>query len=188
GERLVIAPAWEDATPVGDEVVVRIDPGMAFGTGTHPSTQLCLQLLDRYLVPGARVFDVGTGSGILALAAARLGAGPVDAVDTERVAIAALGENAALNGLTGQIRAAVGSVEAFDGPYDLIMINILAEVIVQLLPAAAQRLAPTGAMILSGIIEAREPKVSAALESSGFTVVERRTIKDWVGLAIRRGS
>lgn len=187
GERLVIVPAWEESGAFEPgEVVVRLDPGMAFGTGTHPSTQLCLQLLERALVPGARVLDIGTGSGILAIAAARLGAGEVKAVDTDPVAIAALEENAALNELTGRIEAAVGAVEQFKGPFDLILINILAEVIARLLPAATARLAPAGVMVLSGVIAAREPIVRAAIEGAGLAVVERRTIKDWVGLTVRR--
>ncbi|HBY93551.1 MAG: 50S ribosomal protein L11 methyltransferase [Ardenticatenaceae bacterium] len=187
GEQLVIVPAWDETGAAEGEIVVRLDPGMAFGTGTHPSTQLCLRLLERVLTPGARVLDVGTGSGILAIAAVQLGAGAVKAVDTDPVAIAALEENAALNELSGRIETAVGSVERFAGPFDLILINILAEVIAQLLPEAAARLAAGGTIILSGIIDVRAPIVQAALEACGLVVVERETIKDWVGLAVSWG-
>lgn len=186
GQRLVIVPAWDAAEAAEGEVIVRLDPGMAFGTGTHPSTQLCLQLLERTIVPGDRALDVGTGSGILAIAAVRLGADEVKAVDTDPVAIAALEENAALNQLAGRIEAAVGSIERFPGPFDLILINILAEVIAQLLPEATARLAPGGTIILSGVIEAREPIVHEAIEACGLRVLERQTTKDWVGLAVRR--
>lgn len=187
GERLVIVPAWDGEPLAEGELAVRMDPGMAFGTGTHPSTQLCLRLLERYLKAGQRVFDVGTGSGILSVAAARLGAGEIVASDTDPVAVAAAQENFTLNEVVG-IEVREGSIEAFEAPFDLIVINILAEIIALLLPAAAERLEPGGHLLLAGIIAEREPIVQEKLADLGLTVQERLTQGDWVGLAVRKGA
>ncbi len=184
GQRLVIVPAWEEPDVEGDELPIRIDPGMAFGTGTHPSTQLCLLLMEEYLQPGDRVFDVGSGSGILSIAAVRLGAGRVAATDSDPVAVEATRENALLNGVADGIEVKVGSIDAFDGPFDLIVINILAEVIVILLPQAALRLAPNGYILLAGIIAERESLVQEVVDLLGLVVVERVEQGDWIGLAI----
>ncbi len=183
GKRLVVVPAWEEGEVEEGELPIRMDPGMAFGTGTHPSTQLCLVLMESHLRPGDQVFDVGTGSGILSIAAVRLGAARVVASDTDPIAVRATDENAALNGLEGAIEVRVGSVEAFDGPFDLIVINILAEIIALLLPQAAARLAPGGRLLLAGIIAEREGIVQEALALAGLQVIERHEQNDWVGLA-----
>ncbi len=194
GQRLVIAPAWDTTPAADDEVVIFIDPGMAFGTGQHPSTQLVLRLLEAELHPEMRVYDVGCGSGILAIAAAKLGAAHIDAVDIDAVAIEATCENAHRNGVAcgpnvrGGIRVATGSIETFDGPYDLILINILAEIIVGLLPHVPARLAPNGRAILAGIIAEREPLVLDAARQHGLRVFRRETIGDWVGLVVARES
>ncbi|MBA3532943.1 MAG: 50S ribosomal protein L11 methyltransferase, partial [Ardenticatenales bacterium] len=186
GERLVVVPAWDEG-PMGEgELPVRMDPGMAFGTGTHPSTQLCLLLLEKYLKPGDRIFDLGTGSGILSVAAARLGAGQIVASDTDPVAVQATLENIELNQLTGQIEVKVGSVDTFDGPFDLIVVNILAEVIALLLPDALARLAPGGLILLAGIIVEREDIVQEKVAALGLVVRERLNQSDWIGLAVER--
>lgn len=185
GQRLVIVPAWEEGELAEGELPVRIDPGMAFGTGTHPSTQLCLILMERYLELGDRVFDVGAGSGILSIAAARLGAARVVASDTDAVAIEATRENAALNNLQEEIELRQGSVDAWEGPFDVIVINILAEIIALLLPQAVERLAPGGRLILAGIIAERESLVQQKLAEMGRSVVERLDHGDWIGLAVR---
>ncbi|GAP62086.1 ribosomal protein L11 methyltransferase [Ardenticatena maritima] len=190
GERLVIAPAWDTTPPAEDEIVIFIDPGMAFGTGQHPSTQLVLRLLEAECQPGMRVYDVGCGSGILSIAAAKLGASQIDAVDIDAVAVEATCENAERNNVPcgpdtrEGIRVATGSIETFAGPYDLILINILAEIIVGLLPHVPARLAPGGRAILAGIIAEREPLVLDALRLHGLHVVRRETMGDWVGLVI----
>jgi ribosomal protein L11 methyltransferase len=186
GARLVVVPAWDEEPLDEGELAIRMDPGMAFGTGTHPSTQLCLLLLEKHLKPGDRVFDLGTGSGILSVAAARLGAGQVVASDTDPVAVQAAQENIALNDLTGQIEVRAGSVDAFDGPFDTIVINILAEIIALLLPEALARLAPGGVMLLAGIIAEREDVVQEKLAALGLIVRERLNQSDWIGLAVER--
>lgn len=188
GERLVIVPAWEEVSLDSSELLIRIDPGMAFGTGTHPSTQLCLILMERYFLAGNRFFDVGTGSGILSIAAARLQAGEIVACDTDPIAVQATRENATLNNIQNLITVKVGSINTFSGQFDLIAINILAEIIVNLLPDAVSRLAPEGHILLAGIIAEREALVQAKLKELELTVSQRLIRKDWVGLAVRKSN
>ncbi len=186
GKRLVIVPAWEEEAVDPSDLPIRMDPGMAFGTGTHPSTQLCLILMENYVRAGDRVFDVGTGSGILSIAAARLQAGPIVASDIDEVAVQATLENAILNGVEDKIVVKQGSADAFDGSFDLIVINILAEIIVYLLPDAVTRLAPQGRILLAGIIAEQEHLVQAKITELGLTVIERLNRGDWIGLAVQK--
>ena len=171
---------------------------MAFGTGLHPSTQLCLMAMEDVVQPGQRVLDAGCGSGILSIAAVRLGAGRVDAFDIDPIAVRATEENAALNDLPlpihvitsagpgeGDLWAASADLKA---DWDVILVNILPHVIISLLEAGLHTyLAPGGRMILAGIIEAREPEVRAALIGHGLAVVRRLGMGDWVSLVVERG-
>jgi ribosomal protein L11 methyltransferase len=183
GRRTVIVPQWQSYTPQGDEVVIVLDPGMAFGTGTHPTTQLCLAALEDVISPGMNVFDVGTGSGVLAIAAAKQGAETIHAVDVDEVAVAVARENVALNGVASAVRVEVGSLENAHGQYDLVLVNILAEVICSLLrDGLAGILRPGGVLIASGIIDDREPEVRSALAEHGIEIVGRRVERDWVAL------
>ncbi len=204
GQRFWVIPAWlADETPdvpVTSEVTgtlrIILDPGMAFGTGLHPSTQLCLAAMEDVVRPGLRVLDAGCGSGILSIAAARLGASAVDAFDIDPIAMRATQENASLNDLPVAIRAVVsagpgeGSLwQAADGSrptWDVILVNILPHIIIGLLEAGLHTyLASGGRMIFAGIIEAREPEVREALAERGL-MVERRSIEgDWVALVAR---
>jgi ribosomal protein L11 methyltransferase len=162
---------------------------MAFGTGLHPSTKLAVLGLEDELRPGDRVFDVGTGSGVLAIAAALLGASVVDAVDIEPVAVRSARENVERNGVGDRVRIELGSAgpgEPFTGGYDLVLANIIARVLIELAPGIASSVAPGGTLVLSGIIESREPAVQRAYEALGFSVVRRSQIEDWVGLVCRR--
>ncbi|MBL7200308.1 MAG: 50S ribosomal protein L11 methyltransferase [Anaerolineae bacterium] len=183
GRRTVIVPQWQSYAPQDGEVVIVLDPGMAFGTGTHPTTQLCLVALEERISPGMSVFDVGTGSGVLAIAAAKQGARAVRAVDVDEIAVATARDNVAVNGVADVVHVAAGSWEKASGQYDLIVINILAEVICSLLEQGlADALKPGGTLIASGIIDDREAGVRAALTESGIEVVGRHVERDWVAL------
>lgn len=190
GQRLLVLPAWmpEEA---GGRVAVRIEPGMAFGTGVHPTTQLSLQLLERYVKPNQSVIDVGCGSAILAIAASRLGASSVVAVDIDAQALDNARYNAQLNKV--DIEIGVGSVaELLAGEFslrqaDLVVANILAPVLVRLLEQGLAKLvAEGGVLILSGILAEQEGEMKRALDDAELKIVEERRIEDWLGLAVQR--
>jgi ribosomal protein L11 methyltransferase len=189
GKRLEVLPAWiekHDET----RMAVHIDPSMAFGTGTHPSTQLCLEMVESYTQPGQPVIDVGCGSGILAIAALRLGASHALAVDIDSASIKSTNENAAANQVTQNLECALGSViEIRQGSYSLrqaplVLVNILAPVIVRLFDAGlADLVAPTGMLVLSGILAEQAEDVKTAANQYGLQFKEMRQIEDWVALA-----
>jgi ribosomal protein L11 methyltransferase len=190
GERLVVVPAWLESPDPG-RIAIRMDPGMAFGTGTHPTTQLCLELLETYL-PGdaAAVIDVGCGSGILAVAALKLGAQAALGVDVDPEAVQAAQANAELNGVAGQLEVKLGSVaEIISGRTSLkkaplVLANILAPVIIRLLDdGLAHLLDPGGVLVISGILDEQAGEVEGALRAHGLPLLERRQIADWVALA-----
>lgn len=192
GERLWIEPSWQTtdggADRTADDIVLTLDPGMAFGTGLHPTTQMCLQALEQLIRPGIDVLDVGTGSGILAVAAARLGATKVLGVDTDRQAVRAARENAGLNGVSGQITIRQGSLETVAArPWKLVVVNILAPVIVQMLGNASllDYVAVEGRLLLSGIIEPQLAEVTSAVETAGGQIVEELAVRDWRALIVR---
>ncbi len=162
--RLVIVPTWRDYQPPVDDVVIHLDPGMAFGTGLHPTTRACLERLEDTVAPGMSVLDVGTGSGILALAAARLGATRVVALDMDPVAVAAAQANVVHNGLARVIEVRQGSLPlARPERFDIVVANIIARVIAELAPALAQAVRSGGVLIASGIISERAAAVEGAL-------------------------
>lgn len=192
GGRLMVIPAWLES-PDPNRVPVRIDPGMAFGTGTHPTTQLCLELLEAHFygarIPFGNVIDVGCGSGILAVAALKLGADHALAVDIDPEAIRATRENAALNEVSAYIEVGLGSVgEIRRGQFSirhgrLVLANILAPVIIKLLDEGlGSLLAPQGSLILSGILEEQSGEVEAALGRHELRVMEKRQVGDWVAI------
>lgn len=186
GQHMVIKPSWAEWTPQPEDIIVEIDPGMAFGTGLHPTTRLCLALLERYLRPGAIMLDQGTGTGILSIAAVKLGAAHVDAVDVDLAAVRATEENAALNGVADRITVIHGSSPP-EGPYSLIACNILAPIIIQLLDQGlSERLIPGGVLIASGILDTQAEAVIAALTSSGLALIDRAAEGDWVALVAQR--
>ncbi|TEU15582.1 MAG: 50S ribosomal protein L11 methyltransferase [Anaerolineales bacterium] len=186
GQRIIVKPSWQTYTPRPNDIVVELDPGMAFGTGLHPSTRLCLVALEEHLTPGMGVLDVGTGSGILAIAAAKLGAGPVLALDIDPVAVEATGANVAANKVGHIVSVEPGSwpaLEPHDQTFDIVLVNILAETIVELLGEGLIRcLKESGLIVVSGIIESQEAMVVKALGVQGVDVVERLQEKDWVAL------
>lgn len=185
GRRLAVAPSWEAYK--SNRVTLRLDPGMAFGTGTHETTFLCLELLDTLVQGGETVLDIGTGSGILAVAALLLGAKSALGVDIDPMAVQTAAENAERNGVQQQFTVKVGNLADYTtGQYDIITANIVANAIIQLAPAAAPLLAPGGKLIASGIIEERLPEVVAALEQSGLCIAEQHLKNGWVALVVQR--
>ena len=189
GRRIVVQPVWEerDKGAAGD-VLLRLNPGMAFGTGLHPSTQLCLTLLEDYLQVGDRLLDLGTGSGILAIASLKLGAAEVVATDTDALALQVAAENAAHNALRTQLGKTLKlhcTPEPPAGKFDVIVVNILPDVICRFLQEKAllARAKAGAVLILSGIIADRAWEVEEALMAQGCTLLERRSQEDWIALA-----
>jgi ribosomal protein L11 methyltransferase len=191
GQRMVVRPVWEDYTPEPDDIVISLDPGMAFGTGTHSTTRLCLESVEALMQPGLTVLDLGCGSGILAIAAAKLGAAKVVAVDIDPMAATITVENAAFNGVGEQIQAYHGTLETVLGSarrFDLLLANILARIIIEL---CSERLGevirPGGRAIFSGIIQEQVEDVRVALEGqAGLKVTHVRTEGDWVAMEATR--
>ncbi len=171
GESLVIKPSWEEYTPKEGEHVIKIDPGMAFGTGTHHTTNMCMDRLEKVLPANAEVFDVGTGSGILAIAAALLGAKSVKAVDIDAVAVRVARENIADNGLEDKIEVKEGDLlRGTEGQADVIIANIIADIIIMLLKDIPGKLKDDGIFLASGIISDRRADVEAAAAEVGMKV------------------
>jgi ribosomal protein L11 methyltransferase len=208
GRRIVIRPTWRRHRKRPDDVVLSLDPGMAFGTGLHPTTRLCLAALETLADEGllatgsagggsarggsrrgaARVIDVGCGSGILAIAAAKLGAGELLGVDTDPIAVEATTANARLNGQTRRIRVRRGSVPSGEGPFDVVLANLIASLLVQLAEPLHDELVPGGRILASGIFRDREADVRAAFGSAGLVVSRRWAEEDWVALEAVRSA
>jgi ribosomal protein L11 methyltransferase len=183
GKSIVVKPTWREFEVAPGDVILELDPGMAFGTGLHPTTQMCLLALEERIEPGMCVLDLGTGSGILALAAAKLGAAVVLAVDTDPVAVTAAQENVQRNGVAERVTVIRGSLDYTTDTYDLLVVNILAKVIVALAEEGlAERVKPRGQWVAAGIIEPQVGEVVAALEAAGLQVTAQRQISDWVTL------
>ncbi|MFN2222461.1 MAG: 50S ribosomal protein L11 methyltransferase [Candidatus Promineifilaceae bacterium] len=190
GKRLWIRPSWlEEDDSAEDDIVIAVDPGMAFGTGLHPSTQMCLRQLEALVQPGMRIMDVGTGSGILSAAAAKLGADQVLAFDTDYLAVLAAVENARRNSVSPVLRLFQGELAAIrPSCWNVVVVNILAPVIVDLLSQSAlvSYLGEDSYLVLSGIIEEQENTVVAALTASSLEVKDRMTVRDWVCLMAQK--
>ncbi len=191
GKKLLVLPAWL-TNDYPDRIAVKIDPSMAFGTGTHPTTQLCLELVEVYSHPGETVIDVGCGSGILSIAALKLGASHALAVDIDLQAVRSTRENATVNDTLAPLEIGQGSVdEILAGKFSLshsplVLANILAPVIIRLFDAGLARLiAPGGVIILSGILDTQAEDVIAAAQAKGLQEIDRRQIADWVALVLR---
>ena len=191
GRRLLIVPSWEQVQPRPDDIVLHLDPGMAFGTGGHETTRLCLELLEQImdtmptlLTPA--VLDLGTGSGILAMAAVQLGAGRVCAVDIDADAVEVARENLAINGLLGQVECSTTPLESLSGSFDVILANILAEELVRLAPFLAERLAPGGSLVLSGILAEKEGLVRSGFAPQPLEYLTTLHAGEWVAIHYRK--
>ena len=192
GERLMVIPDWEDADAKG-RVALRLNPGLAFGTGGHATTRLCLTALEKHVRPGMRVLDLGCGSGILSIAALLLGAESAFGCDVDEKAVDIAYENAALNGVgrdrytvrAGDVLSDAGLQKEMGGGYDLIAANIVADVIIALAPAVRRLMKKDGLFLASGIIDTRADEVREVLEAAGFTVEEENSSEGWFSFLCR---
>lgn len=188
-EKITIVPTWEDYTPTHkDELIIELDPGMAFGTGTHPTTVMCIQALEQFVNEGDHVIDVGTGSGVLSIAAAKLGARSVSAYDLDEVAVTSARQNITLNNV--QQTVSITKNNLLDGVHeqaDVIVANILAEVVIRLVDQAMQNVKQNGYFITSGIIHQKKQQVIDALEATHFQVIDEIVMGDWIALIAQKG-
>jgi ribosomal protein L11 methyltransferase len=182
GHNLVIVPEWENYTPQEGEIIVIMDPGMAFGTGTHESTQLCAELLEHYLPAGARTLDIGTGSGILAITASKLGASEVNAYDIDPMAVRVAGENIIKNGTKNVTCGVSDLLSAVSGLYDFAVANITAEIIMRMAKDVGGYIKPGGMLAVSGVIDEQCEAVKEALVTAGFSVTDTLHANGWSGL------
>lgn len=189
-ERFTIVPTWEDYTPVSsDELIIELDPGMAFGTGTHPTTVMCIQALERTVTPGDLVVDVGTGSGVLSIAAALLDAKRIQSLDLDEVAVQSAKQNIEINNVQDKVTVSQGNLlDGVNEQADIVVANILAEVIMRFTDDVAKVVKPGGYFIASGIIQTKKQDVKEAIIASGFTVEETILMEDWVAIIAKRNA
>jgi len=187
-DRITIKPAWKDHDAGADEIVIHLDPGMAFGTGTHPTTAMCIKLIELYLEPGTSFLDVGTGSGILMIAAAKLGALHLTGIDTDEIAITVARQNLDTNKIDpGLFNLWCTTLDKTDQtPVGFIAANIIAQVIVDILPQIAMRMTPDTIAVLSGIIRERLADVSTALEKNHLHILHKEYTDEWVALVVKK--
>ena len=182
GHRLVIKPTWEGYVEQAGDLMIHMDPGMAFGTGTHETTRLCLEMIEQHY-KGGPALDIGTGSGILAIALARVGTGPVLAVDIDPIAVKAAGENVGLNGLSGRVTVKQGDLTLdIAGRFSFISANILADIVISLAEPVKALLAENGLFLASGIINDREEDVREAYLQAGYHLHDSRIMGGWAAL------
>ena len=188
GERMVIVPAWEEYEPRDGEIVVTMDPGMAFGTGSHETTRLVIGLLEKYTKEGCRMLDVGCGSGILAICASKLGAGECFAYDIDPTAVRVANENVEKSGISNVKCAVADLLRGVDEsrPYDLITANIVADIIIRMAPDVGKHMHENTVLLVSGIILGRSEDVVNALEANGLKIVERAVDNDWCAMAVMK--
>ncbi len=189
GKHMVIVPAWEKFEPKEDDIVVRMDPGMAFGTGTHETTRLVIELLEKYVKKGDRMLDVGTGSGILAICASKLGARECKAYDIDPVAVRVARENvkdSGLSNITCDVSDLLRGVDRTGGTYDIITANIVADIIIRMSPDIGELMHDGTILVTSGIITERRDEVVDALTKNGLEIVEVREDNGWCAVVVTK--
>jgi len=190
GRHFVVRPSWREYDEQPDDLMIHLDPGMAFGTGLHPSTEMCMLLMEDVDLVGKDVLDVGAGSGILSIGAIRAGAAHAVAVEIDSVAVRSLAENVGLNGMESRIDVVGGDIKEVLTPeqtYPVVLANLIARILADNAEAIASHVASPGVVIASGVIEEREQMVLDAFAALGFTVGDRKQARDWVALRLERG-
>ncbi len=190
GKNFVVRPSWREYDAQPDDLMIHLDPGMAFGTGLHPSTEMCMLLMEDINLAGQNVLDVGAGSGILSIGAIRSGAVSAVAVEIDSVAVKSLRENVELNDMQDQIEVIDGDIKAAlppDRTFPVVLANLIARILADNAEAIASHVAPAGVVIASGVIEEREQLVLDAFAALGFSVTKRKQARDWVALMLERG-
>ena len=186
-ERIIITPTWHDCSPTPGQIVLTVDPKMSFGTGYHETTRLGLKLLERHVNPGSTLLDIGTGTGVLAIAGVKLGSARAVAVDNDEWAITNALENVRLNRVESSVTIIHGQLAQIpEEPFDLITANMHRRIIVQLLDGIKKRLAPKGVLLLSGLLDADEGAIIDALHQTGFRLIEELQENEWIALAATR--
>lgn len=187
--KIVVVPAWEEYTPAEGEIIVTMDPGMAFGTGTHETTRLVISMLEKYVREGDRMLDVGTGSGILAICARKLGAKSCAAYDIDPTAVKVARENIAASGVenvTCDVSDLLRGVDLSGGKYNIVAANIVADIIIRMMPDIAKYMAEGATLIASGIICPRREEVEKCMAENGFEVFDELVENDWCALVVRK--
>lgn len=185
-EKIVICPSWEEYNAVENEIIINLDPGSAFGTGTHPTTKLCIQALEKITYDSAKIADIGTGSGILAVAAAKLGAESVIGVDNDASVISVAKENAEKNNVADKCTFFAGSAEDVKGKFEVVIANILPHIIIEMMSELARLTKQDGHLILSGIIQAKSQEVQDSALQNGFKIIDILQEETWVAIIAKK--
>ncbi len=187
---IIVKPQWRDHKSKSNEVVLELDPGMAFGTGTHPTTVLCIKMIEQYLKQGSSFLDVGTGSGILMIAAAKLGAKHVTGIDNDEIAIPIAKKNLEQNNIApDKFQVSLNTIESFDKTgFDIICANILAQVVVDIMPVVKSKLNPNGTAVLSGIILDQQESVISCISQNGLKLLSIEHIEEWVAISVKKSA
>ncbi len=185
-DRIVICPTWEEYQPSKDEIVINLDPGNAFGTGTHATTQLCVDAIEKYMPQNAKIADIGTGSGILAICAIKLGAKAAVAIDNDETAVLTAIENAELNKVADKIHFETATIDSIKDEYDFVLANILHNVLAEIMPDLKRIMKIGAKVVLSGILNGKEPCVIEAIEKNSLKIVEINHKKEWISIVVEK--
>ena len=185
-DHVIICPSWEECTPQKDEVLITLDPGSAFGTGTHATTQLCIRAIEKYLKQGDDLADIGTGSGILAITGIKFGAAHAVAIDNDPLVIDVAQDNAQVNGVFNKIDFSCATADMICEQFDFVCANILHNVLVEIMGDLKAIMKPSSYMVLSGILDEKKPIVLEAIENHGLKIVETMTQEQWVGIVVQK--